>query len=640
MAIVTYTSDTEGKCTVTPSDFTNTTTQIIIEATQGYKFAPIFGVSDSSSPFLYFNYGNNKVSTTNASLFQNQYRTSITMENNNHRIVINHRALSPLGAINSAECRIASGYPIEVDTDVYLTLTKNLSHCTITPSDNTILITGDSQILTLSPDTNYHWTVAVPTITYNGNTYNFTQSGNNYVFDLQDLNIASNSSATISAIAEQDTLPVLTLTKNLTNCYITPTSDQIEIDGGTQLLILTCNQGYQWTSTTPTITYNGTTYNFTVYGDNYIFDLQSLNITSDSSASITASAEIIPVPVKTKSVTYNLTHCSISPRPSTISSGDTYTLTVTADNGYQFTVTPTIDYNNQDYYVDLFTRVTDSQYQYTHTFTDLDLDYERDPLIITAYAQEVTPITTKYGCLQVYKVTSENMLALSKKRFRANNTVGGVTYADVDLGLFITQFKRIFFDVQNASNSNIMLGLHDTEINVPTIYNDDVTLDLGTVTLNGYYGNELDCKIYKINLVLPFYGIAELDNKYMNKTIHIVYKCNVITGYADISVFEVVDNTDIPIEKYRAKISQQLPYIINVEQLKSSVDDLTENISPKIILQKQNVFIGDGYETVKNALMSQEVGRFTIRELVECNINCTQNEKKLIENLLKSGVEK
>ena len=426
--------------------------------------------------------------------------------------------------------------------------------------------------------------------------------------------------------------PIVTLNKNLTNVTMSPDVSSIEIDGTSKIITLTANNGYEF-SGIPYFEWNRDTYNFDKSGDDYIIDLNDY-ITQDSTITIHATGVTIP---KTKNVTNQLTNCTLTPPFNSMVENETYTLTLNANKGYKFVSTPILEINNRDLVVLNFTKVTD--YQYTLTFTADSSYFDTNTnAILSGVAVEETPIVTKYGAIQVYKPTTSDMAELATKRFRANNTVDGITYSDIDLGSYITQFKRIFFDVTTSSKSNILLGRHDTLINTDVVNNDDVTIDCGTVLIQGSNNNELDAKIYKIKLVLPFYEVVELPSIYMNKTIHIVYQCNVITGYADILINEVVDNTDLLITKYRCKISQDLPYILSYDKLNGALSDMQLNTSPKIILQKNNTFIDKGFITYKKDLISNEVGYFEVKDIVTMSVNATQKEKDLIENLLKSGV--
>ena len=513
-----------------------------------------------------------------------------------------------------------------------LTLNKNLTNVTMSPDVSTITIDGNSHVITLSADSGYQFD-GVPKLTISGTDYNFTLSGSNYTLDVNTIGIQADVSGTITANAiVTPQYPVCTIVKNLTNVTMSPDVSSIELDGTSKVITLTADSGYQFDGV-PYFEWDRNPYYFEQSGSSYIYDLNDL-ISENASITIYATATAI---AKTKNVTSQLTNCTITPPFNSMVENETYTLTLNANNGYKFVSTPILEVNNRDKLVLDFTKVTD--YQYTLTFTADSTYFDSpDDAILSGVAVEETPIVTKYGAIQVYNPTTSDMAELATKRFRANNTVDGITYSDIDLGSYITQFKRVFFDVVSSSKSNILLGRHDTLINTDVVNNDDVTIDCGTVLIQGSNNNELDTKIYKIKLVLPFYEVVELPSIYMNKTIHIVYQCNVITGYADILINEVVDNTDLLITKYRCKISQDLPYILSYDKLNGALSDMQLNTSPKIILQKNNTFIDKGFTTYKNGLISNEVGYFEVKDIVTMSVNATQKEKDLIENLLKSGV--
>lgn len=523
--------------------------------------------------------------------------------------------------------------------------------CTVSPNTFTRFYKNTS--ITITASEGYHFTsvysVYLSWVDVNGSTrttssveswFTKTLSADNKTINLKSNTDFSSDIYSITCMQhskhhiepDKPSYPILTITKNLTNVTMSPDVSSIELDGTSKVITLTADSGYEF-SGVPYFEWNRTAYYFEQSGSSYIYDLNTL-INTNASIKIYARATAI---AKTKNVTNSLTNCTITPSFSSMVEGTSYNLTLNADNGYKFVSTPILKINNRDKLVLDFSKVTD--YQYTLSFTADSSYFNTDTNAeLSGVAVEETPIVTKYGAIQVYKPSTSDMSELATKRFRANNTVDGITYSDIDLGSYITQFKRIFFDVTTSSKSNILLGRHDTLINTDVVNNDDITIDCGTVFLQGANGNELDTKIYKIKLVLPFYEVVELPSIYMNKTIHIVYQCNVITGYADILINEVVSNTDLLIVKYRCKISQDLPYILSYDKLNGTLSDMQLNASPKIILQKNNTFIDKGFTTYKKGLISNEVGYFEIKDIISMSVNATQKEKDLIENLLKSGV--
>ena len=623
---ITYDNDTSGKCTVSPNTISGNTISVgdtfTITANSGYKFDGVSGEYNTTSPQIRFLSSR----TTNNYIYFNR---SISADNKTITITCIKET-----SFDQFLCTIATGRPILVDTPSYptLTLTKNLSNVTMSPDVSSIEIDGTSKVITLTANSGYEFS-GIPKLTISGTDYNFSLSNGVYTLDVNNIGISSDVSGTITATATQIVInPIVTITKNLTNVTMSPDVSSIELDGTSKVIALTANSGYEF-SGTPYFIWDRDSYYFEQSGSSYIYDLNDL---IDENASITIYATATAT-AQTKDVTNSLTNCSVTPSFSSMVEGTTYNLTLNANQGFKFVTTPTLSINDRDTTVLDFTKVTD--YQYTLSFTAESSYFNTNiNAVLSGVAVEETPIVNKYGAIQVYKPSTSDMASLATKRYRQNGTVDGITYNDVDLGNYITQFKRVFFNVVTSAKQNILLGVHDTLINTDTVFNDDVTIDCGTVFIEGDNGNELDTKIYKIKIVLPFYEVVELPSIYMNKTIHIVYQANVITGYADILINEVVSNTDLLIVKYRCKISQDLPYILDYDKLNGALSDMQLNTSPKIILQKNNTFIDKGYNTYKEDLISNEVGYFEVKDIVSMSVNATQKEKDLIENLLKSGV--
>ena len=571
MADVEYSNDTLNKCTVSPSSFTGRFvigTVITIQANQGYKF------SNVTSPYIIWI--DVKGSTRDTNEVSRWFTREISSDKKTITLTSNTNFSTDIKTIT---CVMQKNNPIVPDiVNPVLTLNKNLSNVTMSPDVSSIEIDGNSHVITLTADSGYQFD-GIPKLTISGTDHNFTLADNVYTLDVNSIGIQTDVSGTITASAIlKPQYPVCTIVKHLTNVNISPDVSSIEIDGNSHVLTLTANSGYQFDSV-PYFEWNRDAYYFDKSGDNYVIDLNDY-ITEDSTINIYATGVSI---AKTKNVTNQLTNCTLTPPFNSMVENETYTLTLNANQGYKFVSTPILEINNRDLVVLDFTKVTD--YQYTLTFTADSSYFDTNTnAILSGVAVEETPIVNKYGAIQVYKPNTSDMAELATKRFRANNTVDGITFADIDLGSYITQFKRVFFDVDTSSKSNILLGRHDTLINTDVVNNDDVTIDCGSVFLEGANGNELDTKIYKIKLVLPFYEVVELPSIYMNKTIHIVYQCNVITGYADILINEVVGNTDLLIVKYRCKISQDLPYILAYDKLNGTLSDMQLNTSPKIIL--------------------------------------------------------
>lgn len=134
----------------------------------------------------------------------------------------------------------------------------------------------------------------------------------------------------------------------LTNCTIDPQPESID-RGSAQTFTITPNDGYEltdeniWADLKLNGLFTGTTVNLTNNGDG-TYTLASEYTSSEyfDAASIHAYAEATTqISVEP---TYNLTNCSVSPQPTSVTNNSTITLNFNANSGYVFNVAPTMVY--------------------------------------------------------------------------------------------------------------------------------------------------------------------------------------------------------------------------------------------------------------------------------------------------------
>lgn len=98
--------------------------------------------------------------------------------------------------------------------------------------------------------------------------------------------------------------------------------------------------------------------------------------------------------------------------------------------------------------------------------------------------------------------------------------------------------------VNPAANSgeNVYLGRYNTEISVPRVTNEYVTVDCGSVVIPKFYGSYLDHDPYtKYTLYLPYIGELDISaDEITGRTVSIKYHCNVVTG--DTVAIVLIDN--------------------------------------------------------------------------------------------------
>lgn len=83
-----------------------------------------------------------------------------------------------------------------------------------------------------------------------------------------------------------------------------------------------------------------------------------------------------------------------------------------------------------------------------------------------------------------------------------------------------------------STNSNIYLGLYDTQVTAPVVDSDYVIINCGEIPINRYWGSYLDYDPYtKISCYLPYIGEIDINpDQVMQKSLGVLYYVNVITG--------------------------------------------------------------------------------------------------------------
>lgn len=273
---------------------------------------------------------------------------------------------------------------------------------------------------------------------------------------------------------------------------------------------------------TPTITYCGETYNMTV-----------TNQTATAIVPIATDSVIINGEYLLGDyieVDYGLTNCEIvGDKPVKVKTGQSYTFNFKASQNAELTeIQANFTNNIGDTVVSDGTIAEDKQ---TGTVT-FELTTGATDLTVYANANAIQPPTIKkYGAINVYSVTLENLDEFSKKRFfkptGENDT--GTTYTEVNLGEYVNRIKRIFVNVPVGGDDVLKCGNYNTGIKVKTPESDVILLDFGNVELTGANGNNEDYNA-QIQMFIPCRGVVSVDSKYIGKTINLSIKVNVITG--------------------------------------------------------------------------------------------------------------
>lgn len=469
-----------------------------------------------------------------------------------------------------------------------LTVTTNETNSTISGVPSTVNVETSLQ-LTATAANGYQFDTA-PYIEFdqmildeNGDpvtTINFTVSNDKLTatlsVDLSQCNLdyinqcdAITINATAAAIEK-----TVQVTSNLTNCTTNAPSNIHESDT-TINIIATPSNGYQF-DTAPTIMFydgNGDVlhgFTFTVLASklsaNVTFDVSQFDDFADvETIVLTATAAAIPQTITVDVTTQN---CTLNGVPQTVYENTVLTLIATANSGYAFdSETPPsvyiLDAQGNPNFVYFTLSENDTVAQCTVNLGGYDMDSSAS-VTITANAAAVTPYVEKYGTINVYKVTTQNLTDFAAVRFKKEKDTPSDTsgyFQLVDLGDYVVSVKRFYCLISDVLTAYIKAGNYNTNIQCETPQNDNFVIDCGTVAIPMPNNSITDYQNTEIKLFLPFVGFVSLPSDYVNKTIALQYRVNIVNG----DCVAVLSCNGIEIDFVQCTISNDVIFKTNKE---------------------------------------------------------------------------
>lgn len=275
------------------------------------------------------------------------------------------------------------------------------------------------------------------------------------------------------------------------------------------------------------------------------------------------------------------------------------TITITANENCEFHVTPKISYYAYDetkvpwewrYWDFDFTRVSESEYTYTFTPNS-----DNNIYTISAEAVVKTDITDKYGLIAVYKPTKDILVNLSKVRFvspvpksieyQGTPVIFYTTNEYIDTAKYALSLHKMYFNIETTIQENICLGPYNTEIECPVIGTDVITLDMGTIVINGRYSNIMDYKNTEIEIYLPFAGFVTLETSdFMDKAVSLKYEVNVINGES----LAVISANSLVMKTVSCNTAFEVPYRLNDRE---TVETKLEVNSNYLLSEKPFIYV-------------------------------------------------
>lgn len=415
--------------------------------------------------------------------------------------------------------------------------------------------------------------------------------------------------------------------KTLKNCTSNLTSvatDKYVADGTYLTILLYANEGYNFKSgySRPKCTYKNYVDYFTLNEDATQATFKINNISGD--AIIEATAHMLQVPLET-----DLHHATTNINTTYLLQGETYTISIKADDGYYFTSEPTINGEKlTPIESDIITEYTIS-YKVPTSATKISLYASADVIP----SEEIK----KFGIIKIFNPTNEELEDISNTRFyRVVDTLEWI-----DLGKYISHLFKLFINIPEYPKESVKLGGYDTSIECSVVQNDVIKTNCGQINLQGKFNNALDYENTEIEIYLPFVGFQNLEpSKVMNKTLKLFYITSLISGE---SIIYINDENDITLYTFTCNVGYEVPYRVNGEYKTNTPLNVSNgylhgfkpflNIRTNKTNNTAHIVANDDRETI----IKNEIG-FISCSLIFNTIKCTLEEREEINRVLESGI--
>lgn len=414
-----------------------------------------------------------------------------------------------------------------------MALVNNIPHTTYTVNEDPF----DGVTLTVTCDDGYTFD-GTPTIDYQDNVFGDTHenvklkvSSDGTVATITDEEIDSDTIVINGNVTGGSSEPVPQITNNVPQstesyeiadgvCTVKVTSDRQDkalrnikcsytsVDGGAKEIVCpvtyTVNDGYKVNSFATC-------------------DLSDLDYSKD----ITLTGENIYC----YAVNQTLSGCSSDFDGVIAFVGDTITVTLTADTGNEFTDPLKVYFENDNAFGSsnqTYLTISDDKKTATGSYKVEDGDEE---IKIIGEAQQAESPVKKYGFINAYVVSEQNLEDFATKRFVAYTGQSG-TDADpinYDLGDYVNRVKRYFFEVEKGSSSKLNCGNFVVDTDVFNLAADVKRISFGTVDVPNFTESAADY-IADVLLFVPFVGVVSVDSEIIGQTVELTLSVNLLSG--------------------------------------------------------------------------------------------------------------
>lgn len=395
---------------------------------------------------------------------------------------------------------------------------------------------------------------------------------------------------------------------NLTNC--TKDNQQTEIEPNASYEVtFTANSGYGFSSNSlPYAIMNGVQYNGVINSNG------SVTITIEE---VIANVTLYATALQARVLTLNIFNCDLYNNDELytlnyVIEGETYNFKLKSHNDFIFRTFPhwTMDEYNGSFTLSTNDKTVAIIQQNSLPYITIDND-----LTITANA--TISANLKYGFVNIYNPTSNEIEELSKKRFYE---IQSGEYRD--LSQYIISLRKLYVEIPQIARELVYFGSQNTNIDCNIITTNFIETDCGQLTINELYNNSLDYNGVTIEIYLPFIGMITLNpNEVYNKTLHLIYRTNPLNG----DCVAIIYSNNKQIAYSQGNVSFDIPINFKYGNLNDYgtndnslyMCDLTPYI--EVITPKQ-------YQNMDNRLLNNNLWV----NLNECNGYCQFDEIELI----------
>lgn len=569
-------------------------------------------------------------------------------------------------------------------TPVTVGVTYTLKHCTVNPQPSTVE-QGATTTFTFTPDSGYQFTEQPEAYYQDSDTgvWRHKRSVDGVLTIASDGDIEITATAT--AIPQQSTYSVNYF---LTACTVSPQPYEVT-ENETYTLTFYPNEGYTFEEQ-PYVTIDG----MRTTATNNVVSFVATGM-------VTVTATAIEVQPTTYTVTNNLTHATVNPLLSSVTEGQSYTLTFAPESGYQFDVAPYIVMGGAR------TTATNNSITFSPTADvavyaiAVETPKATYPVTYKVQNGSVTPspATVTDGETYTFRFTPDDGFAFEEQptaqwqdgagRFHtltAENNVLTASFTDAESGIeisgtavkqatitadygiirvykvtpenmkalakfdkdntgtpdltqFIASLRKMFAPVESQATITLRLGGYDTAIPVGQIADDIVTIDCGSIQVSGFHSNALDYQQTEIEFWLPFVGVLTVDSdRVMDSTVTLTYNVNVLNGEC-VAVLSV---GGVPVAHGSGNIGYEVPYNINDNYNIS--DNLTVDpyylldLTPSAVIRESVMIASERTSDSAWVRLGDCKGFVALDDCSVTGVEATITELNMIANYVESGV--